>query len=399
MWTQACIGDVLTLIQNGVNCKQDKGGVGHKITRIETIAGSNINYEKTGFAELDEKQKSKARLETGDILFSHINSPAHVGKTAIYDGEEPLFHGINLLRLRTIGEVDSSYFNMFLISLFQSGYWRRTAKQSVNQASVNQRDIKAVQFSYPSLAEQQRIVEKLDAAFAEIDRGIEVTLQQLTEADALYKTSLQSCFDDEGVRRKPLSEICKITSTKRVMKKDYVSEGVPFYRTKEVKQLANNQPVTTELFIAKQHFDSLRNNFGAPEKGDILITAIGTIGEVYVVKDGDEFYFKDGNVLWLKDIIDVNQEYLRYGLMSFVRKINTMAHGAAYSALPIQRLKAFELPMPSLEEQIVVVNHLTNVSEEVSSLTKVLESKLEVISSLKSAILTQKLQPPQSKAA
>jgi len=85
--THGHIGDVLTLIQNGVSCKQDKSGVGEKITRIETIADSSINYEKTGFAELDEKQKSKAKLAVGDILFSHINSPIHVGKTAIYDGK------------------------------------------------------------------------------------------------------------------------------------------------------------------------------------------------------------------------------------------------------------------------------------------------------------------------
>jgi len=56
-----------------------------------------------------------------------------------------------------------------LVSLFQNGYWRRTAKQSVNQASVNQKDIKSVPFSYPSLPEQQRIVAKLEAAFAEIE--------------------------------------------------------------------------------------------------------------------------------------------------------------------------------------------------------------------------------------
>ncbi len=191
MWTRCCIGDVLTLIQNGVNCKQDKSGVGQKITRIETIADSTINYERTGFAELNEKQRAKARLENGDILFSHINSPIHVGKTAIYDGNEPLFHGINLLRLRTIEEVDSSYFNMFLISLFQSGYWKRTAKQSVNQASVNQTDIKSVPFSYPPLPIQKQIVEKLDAAFTIIDMAIMATQKKEKELMQL-KSSLLS---------------------------------------------------------------------------------------------------------------------------------------------------------------------------------------------------------------
>ena len=189
MWTHGCIGDVLSLIQNGVNCKQDKSGVGDKVSRIETIADSNINYDKTGFAVLDEKQKAKAILHAGDILFSHINSPAHVGKTAIYDGIEPLYHGINLLRLQTIDAVDSRYFNMFLISLFQSGYWKRTSKQSVNQASVNQTDIKQVPFSYPPLAEQQRIVAKLDATFTSVEK-----FASLTAASEEQYSSLKSAI-------------------------------------------------------------------------------------------------------------------------------------------------------------------------------------------------------------
>ena len=117
------VGDVLSIIQNGVNCKQNKNHQGNKITRIETISEAKINYSKTGFALLNETQKIKAKLQKGDILFSHINSPKHVGKTALYKGEEELFHGINLLRLNTIEEVDSSYFNNFLRHLFWSGYW------------------------------------------------------------------------------------------------------------------------------------------------------------------------------------------------------------------------------------------------------------------------------------
>ena len=119
MWRIETIGDVLSVIQNGVNCTQDKSGKGLKITRIETIADANINYDKTGFSNLDESQKQKAALKKGDILFSHINSPIHVGKTAIYDGSKPLYHGINLLRLHTIEAVDSNYLNYFLQSLFQ----------------------------------------------------------------------------------------------------------------------------------------------------------------------------------------------------------------------------------------------------------------------------------------
>ncbi|MBT3795319.1 hypothetical protein HOG00_02520 [bacterium] len=184
------IGDVLSVIQNGVNCKQDKSGKGLKITRIETIADANINYDKTGFSNLDESKKQKAALKKGDILFSHINSPSHVGKTAIYDGSEPLYHGINLLRLHTIDAVDSNYFNFFLQSLFWSGHWRRASKQSVNQASVNQVDIKKIPFSYPPLEEQKEIVKKLDSINLEKDISIKALNTQIHNYIALKSSIL-----------------------------------------------------------------------------------------------------------------------------------------------------------------------------------------------------------------
>ena len=173
------IGDVIESITNGVNCKQNKDGIGVKITRIETIANREINYEKTGFSKLTEAEKNKYKLIKGDILFSHINSPIHVGKTAAYNGSEELYHGVNLLRLRVKNYINPYYFKYFLDEIFQSGYWRKTSKQSVNQASVNQTDIKKINFFYPPLIEQQRIVAKLDAAFAEIDKVINISKKKI----------------------------------------------------------------------------------------------------------------------------------------------------------------------------------------------------------------------------
>jgi len=294
---------------------------------------------------------------------------------------------------------DTSKISMrFMEYVFRGGIDLSKAITGAAQPQITRKSLEPIEFSYPPLAEQQRIVAKLDAAFAEIDRTTDFVNQQLLESEALYVTTLTRCFNDESVLRKPLSEICKITSSKRVMKKDYVNDGVPFYRTKEVKQLANGEPVTTELFISKEMFDSLRAKFGAPKEGEILITAIGTIGEVYIVRDNDEFYFKDGNVLWLKEISDVNQEYLRYGLQSFVEQLNNLAHGAAYSALPIQRLKAFELPIPSVYQQLEIVSRLDKAFEHISTLKDSLGAKRNSLDILKSAFLTQELQPPQSEA-
>ena len=197
-WTTSTIGDVLNVIQNGINCKQAKDGVGDKISRIETISDASVNFNKVGYAVLTESEKHKGKLHKNDILFSHINSPIHVGKSALYAEEESLYHGINLLRLRVNNNIDSRFFNYFLNRLFWSGYWKRTAKQSVNQASVNQTDIKVVPFSYPPIPEQQRIVAILDQAFADIEKARANAEKNLKNARELFDSYLNQVFSQRG---------------------------------------------------------------------------------------------------------------------------------------------------------------------------------------------------------
>jgi type I restriction enzyme S subunit len=98
----------------------------------------------------------------------------------------------------------------------------------------------------------------------------------------------------------PMSEIVDIASSKRVFAKDYVEEGVPFYRGKEITELSKGNKINTEIFISEDRYQELKEKAGAPKQGDILITSVGTIGNTYLVKESDKFYFKDGNLTWVK---------------------------------------------------------------------------------------------------
>ena len=97
-----------------------------------------------------------------------------------------------------------------------------------------------------------------------------------------------------------MSELVDIASSKRVFAKDYVDSGVPFFRGKEITELSQGNKINTEIFISDEKFQELKAKAGAPKFGDILITSVGTIGNTYLVKKTDEFYFKDGNLTWIK---------------------------------------------------------------------------------------------------
>ncbi len=251
--------------------------------------------------------------------------------------------------------------------------------------------VKSLQVPVPPIPEQQRIVRILDEGFDGIATAKTNAEKNLQNARALFESHLQSVFTQrgEGWVERTLEELGTITSSKRIFKSEYVKSGVPFYRTKEIKELANSREITTELFISEARYKEIKASFGVPKQGDILLTAIGTIGEIYVVERDNDFYFKDGNVLWLKGFTTVNSHFLKYVLVSFVESLNKMAHGAAYSALPIQRLNAHRIFVPSPAEQEAIVSQLDSLNAETQRLGSLYQRKLAALEALKKSLLHQ----------
>lgn len=151
------MGELLTLVRNGTTADQNTDGRGYPVTRIETISDGVINPEKVRYVQLSVNELKKWKIEIGDILFSHINSETHIGKTAIYTGHpNPLIHGMNLLLMRpNKTKVFPEYlFAMLNMESVRSSY-RQRCKRAVNQASLNQNDIKTLEVPLASKEKQE----------------------------------------------------------------------------------------------------------------------------------------------------------------------------------------------------------------------------------------------------
>ena len=147
-----------------------------------------------------------------------------------------------------------------------------------------------------------------------------------------------------------LSDLCALTSSKRVFAEDYVSEGIPFYRGGEISLKKIGEPIEDPLFISREQYNAIKKNYGIPSKGDILITAVGTIGNSYFVEDED-FYFKDGNIIWLKDFIEEGYRYFVYDFLQskmFKVLLNSLYIGSTQIALTIVGLSQLKLNIPSI---------------------------------------------------
>ncbi|MBM4225234.1 MAG: restriction endonuclease subunit S [Gammaproteobacteria bacterium] len=163
----------------------------------------------------------------------------------------------------------------------------------------------------------------------------------------------------KGWQKKKLSDLFQVGSSKRVLKSQWKTSGVPFYRGREVTRLAADGFVENELFISEEHFAELSKEYGVPKAGDIVITAIGTIGNSHVVRSSDRFYFKDASVLWMKRTAEVSSEFVNLWLKSprFFDQLDR-GNGATVDTLTIQKLQSVEISAPPLAEQQRIVGVL-----------------------------------------
>jgi type I restriction enzyme S subunit len=151
-----------------------------------------------------------------------------------------------------------------------------------------------------------------------------------------------------------LQNLCEITSSKRIYAADYQSEGVPFFRGKEIIEKHNgNTGVSTELFISEEKFLEIKRKFGVPQPCDLLLTSVGTLGVPYVVKPSEEFYFKDGNLTWFKYFKNLDSRYFYYWLLSPQGKaqLKKCTIGSSQPAFTIVLLKDMEIRLPPFPVQ------------------------------------------------
>jgi type I restriction enzyme S subunit len=172
-WVWCRLSDIVFSIKNGATIKQSKDASGTPITRIETISDGSVNYDRMGYANIfDHLGYASYILKENDILMSHINSPIHVGKTAIYKPKEKneiIIHGMNLLCIRLHNIIISDYANYFFNSQFFKDSISPYIKNAVNQASINIGNLNMINVPLPPFAEQHRIVSKIEQIFANLD--------------------------------------------------------------------------------------------------------------------------------------------------------------------------------------------------------------------------------------
>ena len=240
--------------------------------------------------------------------------------------------------------------------------------------------MKNFQIPIPPLQEQQQIVAILDQAFEAIDQAKVNIEKNIANAKELFQSKLNAIFSQkgDGWEEKSLGEIGKVSMCKRVLKKDTTPHGeIPFYKIGTFGKKA-------DAFIPQKVFDEFTSKYSFPKKGDILISASGTIGR-RVIYDGLPAYFQDSNIVWINNNEElVTNEYLYqfYGVCDW-----NPSKGATISRLYNDDLRRIKISFPSISEQKQIIPKMEELNIQTNQIEIHYKQKLTNLENLKKSIL------------
>ena len=351
----APIQEIFEFVRNGLSVKQDKTSNGLPITRIETISNWVIDLNKVGFAGLEEAGNEKWLLRDGDILLSHINSPEHIGKCALYHGKPPkLIHGMNLLALRPKRSLlDPRYAYRALSSPEFRASLQRFVNKAVNQASVSATNLKSLHIPIPPLDEQRRIaaiLDKADALRRKRKRALDL-LDGLTQSIFLemFGDAFVSC-DSSASHIVELSKVTRRITYGFTQPMSHHESGIPIITAKNVRSgFIDFENVD---FACRHDFEELTDK-SKPEPGDILVTKDGAIGRSAIFEGDSDICINQSVALVKPDHSAVNSVYLLHYLLSspVQARIERMKKGNAMPHLHITALAKFPITIPNADRQ------------------------------------------------
>ena len=158
-WKWVSIENVCINVQYGTSSKSSISGK-IAVLRMGNIQNGRIIYDKLVYTS-DETEIAKYPLEVNDLLFNRTNSKELVGKTAIYKGEKPAIYAGYLVRLTPL-LMDSDFLNYVMQTQYYWAYCQTVRSDAIGQSNINAEKLKRFSFPLPPLAEQKRIVAKLE---------------------------------------------------------------------------------------------------------------------------------------------------------------------------------------------------------------------------------------------
>ena len=382
-WKQRKLGDILKLLKDGTHGSHKDVTNGHYLLSAKNIKDGRIFWDKTDRIISDEDYKkihSTFKINKGDVLLTIVGS---IGETAIFNVSEEITFQRSVAILRPIDEVSSD----FLYSEITSPKFQKFLnlnKSTSAQPGIYLGDLANISFSFPENKEEQKMIGRL---FTDLNSTITLQQRKLELLKNQKKAFLEKMFPKEGEnvpeirfsgfsdawKQRKFGDFAKVSMCKRVFKEETTQTGdVPFFKIGTFGGIP-------DAFISRYKFESYKAKYPYPKKGDILISASGSIGRIVEYSGKDE-YFQDSNIIWLDHDESVLNSFLKH--VYSIIKWNGI-EGTTIKRLYNDNVLTTKILTPSLEEQSKIGIFFTQLDNTIT----LQQRKLEILKNIKKSFL------------
>lgn len=377
-WQRAKLGSLGTVMTGGT-----------PNTSIPKYWGGDIRWMSSGevnqrriydtekrITEEGLRSSNATMLPTGAVMIALAGQGKTRGKVAVLEVETTC----NQSLAAVIPDKEKLTSDFLFYSLEDRYQELRNISGGEGRAGLNLRLIKDFEILIPSPLEQKRIAEILVSVDDEITKIEKI----ISATEKLNRGLMQNLLAFKGkadVRKLALKEIGKVAMCKRVFKKETLSHGeIPFYKIGTFGK-------DPDAFISQKLYDTYREKFSFPKKGDILLSASGTIGRK-VRYDGKPAYFQDSNIIWLEhNESKVLNDFLFYLYDSIEWQTEGSTIKRLYNDLFLKKV----IPVPPIEEQRKVISILSSVEQKILISKKIRSTLLQLKKGLMQDLLTGKV--------
>ena len=340
------LGDIAPIQQGSVPESES-----YWLLNLDMVESNTGHIYERLYVPFDKIGTSTIAFDTNNVLYSKLRP--YLNKVVIPDC--PGYATSEMLPLKpNKNYITREYLTYFLRSpKFVAYINEKTSGAKMPRA--NSSDLKSVEIECPTLENQRHITSEFDRIIS----IVRLRQQQLQKLDELVKARFIELFGDSEFNTmqwptKKLSELCAVSSSKRIYQNEQSTEGVPFLRISDLNERIDNVKNAPELFIPINKYNELKENGLVPTEGDILVTSRGTLGRCYIVRPEDEFYFQDGMISWLSDLnSQITSVYLSqlFAMSGIQKQIASLQAGSTVAYLSITMLKKLNIMLPPLDRQ------------------------------------------------
>ena len=374
---------------------------------VDSIWDGKIHFEKRrGYIteEFDEECCKKYKPQKNDVYM--VKSGSTTGKVAFVD-TDIRFNIWSPLAAMRVNEKNSARFLFYLLQTERVQKQVKAKSSHGSQPNLGMRELEQFEVDIPPLDVQNRIVNVLDnfeKICSDLNIGLPAEIEARQKQYEYYRDKLLTFAENGntilsraeqsraeqsraeqsraeqsralikllqyvfGYVRIFLGDVGSICMCKRILKSQTNTvRGVPFYKIGTFGKEA-------DAYISQETFNEYRSKYNFPKKGDVLISAAGTIGRT-VVYDGKPAYFQDSNIVWIdNDESIVLNSYLRY---CYELKPWKASEGGTIPRLYNDNIAKAVIAVPAIEEQKRVVSILDRFDAICNDLTGGLPAEIE----------------------